>query len=67
MEDKKICPKCSSAKVVEIEDSAGIYHIHIGKFKALPTCRRVCCYCGYIEERWVKNKEDLETIYNIYK
>ncbi|WP_373599134.1 hypothetical protein [Paraclostridium bifermentans] len=66
MKENRICPKCNSNKVVEIEDKAGIYQIYIGKFKMIPTCRRVCCECGYIEERWVKNKEDLEKIYDMY-
>ncbi|MGL4911137.1 MAG: hypothetical protein ACRC3Y_01770 [Romboutsia sp.] len=67
MKENIICSKCSSTKVVEIKDGAGIYHIPISKFKVIATCRRVCCDCGYIEERWVSNKEDLELIYNTYK
>lgn len=67
MKENIICSKCNSINVVEVEDVAGLYHIPISKFKYVPTCRRVCCECGYIEERWVSNKEDLESIYNKYK
>lgn len=50
MKDNIICSKCGSTKIVEIKDGAGIYHIPITKFKVVPTCRRVCCDCGYIDE-----------------
>ncbi|MEG2787813.1 MAG: hypothetical protein RR942_08330 [Romboutsia sp.] len=67
MKEDIICSKCSSTKVVEVKDGAGLYHIPIAKFKAIPTCRRVCCDCGYIEERWVSDKKYLELIYKTYK
>ncbi|MGL5711579.1 MAG: hypothetical protein ACRCX2_01050 [Paraclostridium sp.] len=73
MKKNKICSKCDSNKVVEIENSIGFkkngngfINIPISAFKTVETTRYICCECGYIEQ-WVSNKDDLKLIYDTYK
>lgn len=70
MKENKICSKCNSNKIAEVENTIGFkkngngfINIPISAFQTIEISRYICCECGYIEQ-WVSHKDDLDIIYN---
>ncbi|VYU30152.1 hypothetical protein [Clostridium tertium] len=70
MKNNKVCPKCSSNKILRIEGTTGVYgvgnNIPAGFLKGtVNVSRYLCCNCGFIEE-WVEDKSDIEKLIKEY-
>ena len=60
MKKSKICPKCGSPKVFQIEGMQGKYILHLGLVSSVLMERWICSGCGYSEE-WIA-EEDLDFV-----
>ncbi len=65
MKDSKVCPKCGSQKVFQIQGPQGTYIIKLGLTSSVFMHRWICSGCGYTEE-WISEEElpFLEQFYN---
>lgn len=64
MKQSKICPKCGSSDILQVEDSGGPMStdnlLKISWMEYASFSRYVCCKCGYIEE-WL-DTSDLQNL-----